>query len=543
MSTMHTMTTRQGSIRDLEARLKLTLQKLESTNNINCKLLLEREESELEINNVIDRNTKLKSELRSMNTELDDLRDQQQCLQTIVDTHSQCENMLENAFEQIKTLQKQLSESHRTIEKMQNSISQQNKTKTLALYDQLVIKEPVMTIDLASFCDDGNDKILTQKCRKRKKYRVRRRNRKQNINNNNTKHKNTLILGLRNEKVKLYRELGDYEYLVHRYEQDYADNMEKINRLEYDLQNMNYKYALAQSEIKERIGAIDELLMLSTYNLEQVELMENNNLNEDWTKGISQPLTASFPYSHDKETVIENSQKSALAVNNESYYLSNKDSNTTVKVFCDSVGVDFGSILVNHTDRSVINNCMSNTSYRHLISKVLNETHDKGTDIVIMMGDSSSVTKKLLIQSIEKLVLLQSLGNINKMVICALPYSCHLTADQNRNIHDLNIILYNLITCNSYDNKLIFFDINKYVYNFILTPIRMNLSKKQKHVIASLLLHILQQDIKIYYGLKCIRLTNTTKGGPCTAVSAVDRSIQAPPHDIARSESVKSLNI
>lgn len=100
------MNTSQGSKREVEAKLKLALQKLEQTMDINSKLLLEREESELEISKVIDKNTQLKSQLLSKDTELADLLDQQKHLQTISDTHTQCEVVLEEAFGNIRALQK-----------------------------------------------------------------------------------------------------------------------------------------------------------------------------------------------------------------------------------------------------------------------------------------------------------------------------------------------------------------------------------------------------------------------------------------------------
>lgn len=529
------MNTRQGSKREVEAKLKLALQKLEQTMDINSKLLLEREESELEISKVIDKNTQLKSQLLSKDTELADLLDQQKHLQTISDTHTQCEVVLEEAFGNIRALQKKLAESQVNIGQMQQIINQRDQTKILDLYDQLINQKPVVTIDLTSFSEDTNhtnEGMSVRKCNKRK--HVRRKKGKQN-----TKYKN-VILGLRKDRVKLKKEISDYEYIMDNYEQNYSENTGKIKRLESDLQNMHYKYYLAQSEIKERIAAIDELLRVSSYNLELAESIVDGavNIAEDLSEGSTQPFLLQSPVSY-------LSSKQAGKTSTKEREIASHVTDGTVKVFCDSIGVDFGSILINHTNSLVINHCLSNTSYSHLIDQVLNEKHEKGTDIVIMMGDSTSVTKVQLTHSIEKLLKVLSLGSVGKIVISAFPYSNRLSVKQNQRIHKLNNILNNLIAFNCYGNELTFFDINKYIYNFILTPSTLNLSKTQKHDLANILSFILKSNMQNYdgrNGLKLIRHLETTTGG-CCKVSSSEQNLQAPLINLGNDELVTSLNI
>lgn len=301
---------------------------------------------------------------------------------------------------------------------------------------------------------------------------------------------------------------------------------------------MHYR---SQIELKDQIATIDKLLELSSYNQNRTEVMADRKANNSNYDGYTQRQRISSP-----QTTLGCSQSTQVTMVTAKEHKSSVSHDGIVKVFCDGIGVGFGPILINYTRNLVINNCMSNISYVNLIDNILKEKHEKGTDLVIMMGDSASVTKFQLIQSIEKLVELRLLGNIDKIVISAFPFSDQLNAKQNKRIHHLNNILYNLIAFNSYENELTFFDINKYIHNFILTPATLNLPKGQKHELAKMLSFILNFDIPNNYGQSGLRLLtehlDTTMGGSCKE-STSEQNEQCPCDNLGTSESLMSLNI
>ncbi|XP_046976328.1 uncharacterized protein LOC124542420 [Vanessa cardui] len=59
----YTIMTRKTSMKDMEAKFQLTLKELQSSKELNRQLLQEREDSEEEIQKIVNKNTELKSEL------------------------------------------------------------------------------------------------------------------------------------------------------------------------------------------------------------------------------------------------------------------------------------------------------------------------------------------------------------------------------------------------------------------------------------------------------------------------------------------------
>ncbi|PZC77111.1 hypothetical protein B5X24_HaOG203728 [Helicoverpa armigera] len=74
-------TRRATAVKDLEDKLRATLKELETTKNLCAQLLQEREDSEVEVKNVVDKNTVLKNDLAELHIQHMDLLDQHNHLQ------------------------------------------------------------------------------------------------------------------------------------------------------------------------------------------------------------------------------------------------------------------------------------------------------------------------------------------------------------------------------------------------------------------------------------------------------------------------------
>lgn len=500
------MKTRQASLRELELKLKTTLQQLDLSNNLNNNLLQEREESEFEIQKIIEKNNNLRNQLMSKDTELTDLREQRDQFQVVSEYHSQCNSSLDNAFDRIKELQFQLRECKKTIVSMNDHISQMEQAQTIKHYNKLVKnndKIPLVTIDLTSsynqeyenenkLCTERKKIILKPRMKKRTYIKLKKRHQINKKVLPRRKLVKNIILGLEKDKTRLRKELNDYERVVDHYEREYSDNMEKIVVLETDLQKLNCKYTLTQCEIREYIAAIDELLAVSYSNLQMIETRASEQLyaGEDIIEmqvDIGVELLSPSPTlvsSLSSAVVEQETNRSKTCPINQSNY-------KNMKVFCDSIGQGLGAIIGTNAGGSFINNCMPNLSYACLIKKVTSEKHNKNDNIIILIGNSD-VTRIELIKSIESLLQLQRSGTVNKIVVSTFPYSSSLTTQHNIKIHELNIILYNLIASN--ENELLFFDINNYIHNFVLMPNHQFLSKNQKNAVVKILVYILQVD-------------------------------------------------
>lgn len=513
------MKTRQSSLRELNQKLTTTLHELETSKTLNKRLLQEREESELEIQEIVQRNRLLKKELIRTEKELVELREQRNQLLAVVECHGQCDRLLDTAFEQIKELQLQLLESKHTIDTMHDISNQRELTDTAILYKKLIKPndiEPSATIDLTSFYgDDKANEVYTQsldkrRIKRRKYLKLKRLLLRRTRKIFQQKKLKDMVLGLIKERRKLTEEVNNYESSIEDYENDYLDNLEKILGLEADLEIIQSKYILAQREIQSCIATIDDLLGASSYNLHQlVESTEakqssdkETNSSQEGNQLPSPPPASSLP-----PVSAEENRSLSNPCNTERPPQSNNTKYT--KVFCDDIGKSMGYILSTNVVGPIINNCMPNISYTQLINNVVNEKHTKDEDIVIMMGDSSGITRTQLINSIKLLLNLHESGTVNKIVVCTLPYSGSLSPEKNKKIYALNLILYNVIATNCNTGKVLLFDINHYIHNFVLTSNHNFLPKREKIVIAQLLTYVLQSESPTCnYGMIVIKPLN-----------------------------------
>ncbi|CAH0599340.1 unnamed protein product [Chrysodeixis includens] len=82
------MLTRRAA--SMEEKLRATLKELEAAKSLCNELLQEREDGEVEVKKIIDRNTELKNELSELHIQYMDIHNQHQQLRQIVADYQQC---------------------------------------------------------------------------------------------------------------------------------------------------------------------------------------------------------------------------------------------------------------------------------------------------------------------------------------------------------------------------------------------------------------------------------------------------------------------
>lgn len=144
-------------------------------------------------------------------------------------------------------------------------------------------------------------------------------------------------------------------------------------------------------------------------------------------------------------------------------------------------------------NRNVINVCTPGKSFEDIVHSLSLYEIDSLTNIIILCGDSSQVRKREILININFLLKLQSETGC-KLVISSFPYAKNLTREQNQHIYELNSYLFNLINCHS--DKVLYFDINNFINNFILTSDTMYLANRFRTKIAKLLAFNLQDTFQ-----------------------------------------------
>lgn len=466
---LNKMKTRSSSMGELEQKLKIAATELKTIQKLNNKLIEEREESELEIQNVISKNARLKSEMISLDLQMQELRAERDQLTEIADCHKQCDTFLEGAQSKITTLQKQFDQSLIAIDCLKKKKNSHRK------HDE--------GTNVTYINDDPNyhnfdDRKMTGQNRIKKYIKIKTFIQKTKRYINIYKKKNNCA-ALRIEKNKLKDDLICCTQKLEEYELENKYNLDRIRRLENDLKNLSYKYSLSQKEIREHISVTNELLGLGPCK------ETNRSMSNSFTHGKYGEIS---PKENTSRTTLQN-----LDYTSELDTTSHLHScqalckfRSVTQVFCDGIGQGLGGIFHNHMDCAVVNNCMPNVQLNQLIRKVVTSTYEPGTNIVIMMGNSSGVTKSSLISSIDSLIELYNSGKINKILISSFPYSDTLSKRQNDKIFSLNMVLYNLISTD-YSNGFLFFDLNTFISSYKLSSRKQFISKSCKISLVNLL--------------------------------------------------------
>ncbi|PZC73019.1 hypothetical protein B5X24_HaOG210158 [Helicoverpa armigera] len=299
------MTTRRATaIKDLEDKLRATLKDLESSKKLCNQLLQEREDSEVEVKNVVDKNTVLKNDLAELHIQHMDLLDQHNHLQQTVSSLHECSETHHLTLKRITDLELELCEAYKTISLYESAKARDQTSETLNLFTELV-GSSTAACSSAEIIDLTGDVTIMQcplvlsknklkkyiKCKKIiRKYRTVR---KQNKMNN--------CMHLRRERVNLVQQLNtcslELEQCRATYDLDIQQLHDQLTVKEKLLSYIFSKYEDCQKELSARLQQAGELVDLVKYSAEKYEALVNN-LSSNCTQPDTLPeprLAANLP--------------------------------------------------------------------------------------------------------------------------------------------------------------------------------------------------------------------------------------------------------
>lgn len=484
------MTTRNMTkVRALESKLELALDELQNKNKLCSKLLEEREECEREVELILNRNTTLKNEMATLFTDYNKVIEQRDQLQTQLEKYIECNSIYEQALSRISHLERELQKAQDNIQQFEEEKRTQQSKKTMNMYNSLVSCEVKQHTSQMSR-------------RTRKKYlKFIKTIRKYSFMSKNMKilYKNYLRVKKQNciaiDELDLYKTKLQINLAKHN-----ANSYEmqcKIEKLQGSLHDMTKKYTSAQQQIQGHISAANELVDLCTYNEERVHSLINKQtcncgLNAFSDSTVENSLTLCNPYS-----ISENFSQEKYC---KDLYLNNNKSKPKVILFSDDIGTGMGGNLCKYLNYNIINNCLPQATISHITEKIKETNTDRNSTIVLLLGNCKNVKKSDIIKCIDCLIS----KTCKKVILCAFPYSKHYTENKNKYIYYLNNFIFHL-TCRHSD-KLFYFDINKFINEYVITKGTIYLQNKYKRDIAKLLAY----NIVIFYN-NCNLYTNLTK--------------------------------
>ncbi|XP_063890493.1 uncharacterized protein LOC135116837 [Helicoverpa armigera] len=436
------MMTRRATVKDMEEKLRATLRELESTKTLCKQLLQERDDSEVEVKNIIDKNTSLKSELAELHIQYMDVLDHQHTqLQQEMSSFHQCSDTHEVALQRITELEQELCNAHKAISILECGKISEQVTNTCNLFDELVAcRSNKLPCKLAETIDlTGDDTIpicpVVMSHNKLKKYikinkfirRSKRYLKKQNLLK--------LNILLRKDRVSLTKTLSsctaELEYCKSMYEIETQQLQQDLKYKESLLKDIFSKYESSQEQLSKRLFEAVELMDLVKSNTERYESL-TNSLSCDVASQPSPliPLSEiSVP-----TPAIENIHIQKL--------------NTLL--FTDALGAGFGKILHNYLSHHFTNHSYHDITFKQIVEKIGSTKLDSNSIIVLLLGSSSGTTKEDIVKGIDTLLSL----NIGKLMLCAFPYSDSFSEYQNKCIFNLNNTLHMLTCCHS--DKLLY---------------------------------------------------------------------------------------
>lgn len=478
------MMTRNATIKELEAKLRVSLRELETSKALTQKLLQEQEDSEVEVRNINAKNTSLKKELAALHIQHMDLADQHSQLQHHVSTFQECRNTYELALNRISELEQELCDAHKALSIAESVAVSEQVVSTNNLFEELVgscsfksksVCEPAVTIDLT-----GDETIplcpIVLSHNKLKKYikikklinRSRRAIKKHNLLKSN--------ISLRKDRVTLVNSLNTCTVELDKCREKYDTDTQLLQNdllyKEYLLKDIFEKYEASQQQLSERLFEAGELLDLVKYNAERYESLTNN-----LSCSCADHTPASQPELNLSPPVLTLPAKKI-----------DIERNKTILI-CDELGSGFGKILHNYLSHSFTNHSYHNISFKQIINRIVNLNLDTCSTMVLLLGNSTGITKKDIVDGVGTLLRC----NIGKLMLCAFPYADTFSDAENNHIFKLNSTIHMLTCCHS--DKLLYFDTNQFVSGFKLTQRGLSLSGHSRHLIAMLIAYNINEVI------------------------------------------------
>lgn len=452
MSTVTNISSRKATARQREMQLKVALKELQASKDLCEQLLRERDDSEVELQKILDKNTAMKNELAEFQVKLTDSEDQVDYLQRKVDSFTQCASTHEVALKQITNLQEELGAAYEDLNLYRRERERYDARILQNLYQELV----------GSDSNDSNKLVFFNSSNKLKKYvKINRYIRRtQKLINSKACIKNYGKLKLELSVMKNRVQQCNLE--LETQELNSQKVHAELNRLKDKLEATTSLYISTQKEYKEHVQAFTKLLEESKENEERF----NSLINSNFCNCSHIPPTAVVQ----QDMVLSTSSATVPVITEQPHELS---SSKTI-IYSDQIGSGMGSMLSKKLTQNVINYCYHNASVDHICDLMLKGRYDDSTNLVILLGNSLNVDKSAIDKLMSTLTIIEKTG-IGKIIICALPYSQSMTYHYNNKIAHLNSLIYHAICFN---NKYHFFDINKFIKRFTLTSEKIFLPKK-----------------------------------------------------------------
>lgn len=477
--------TRSAVMKDLERKLKLTLDELQSVKNLNNNFLKERDDVEEEIEAVNNNNFKLKRELAELHCLYLDVVSQRDKLQVEVSSFQQCSDTHDLALNHICELKTSLHEARKSISVLEESKNLSELNATQNLFQQLVVGEnSKLSSEYVSdkCCTCNNRTIEFSTHRKLKKYLKAKRMIAKNCIK---RQKLTLQCNkYRRERYHFISSINSLEeqLIESRYLYDRDTQALQLNllNLEKDYIAMRRMYEDCQQLLRNQEIQLDTIHSLANYNENRLQSLTNKFECADSATTHTDcllPLRDSDVYTQEESYSVGTKQPHTLTHSNMT-----KDCRK-VYIFSDGIGIGLGSLMTNHTDQTIVNICTPGSKLSNLIHMLETTSIDKQSTIIIFYGDSFSVTRKDIINLTEVMMLLQTrLGC--KFIIGAFPYSYMMTERQKSEVHNLNMIIYNTTHCH---DDILFIDTNMFISRFYLTRDTCYLPNYYKTQLAKIL--------------------------------------------------------
>lgn len=451
--------TRSARARLEESKLTQALSELKASKEQCDQLIKERDESEIEFLNVLERNNKLKTEMAQLYIQLTDAIAARDRLQVVVDGFSQCSNEYEQALSHKDFLQQQLHEAQSQIELLETTNLNITASLNQSLYNELVPIAPSMvsainpsyTIDLTGHDDSKSSesvRVVTSK-NKLKKYikinkyiiKTKKMVKKQKVFIKNVKHNR--------ERLHLLKQLDKFslnlEESTRKYQIDTEDLRCELDLLQEKLTSMTIKYTASENQMREYVLAMNDLVSSQTNKCEHCQLPSVEH-------------TPDHSLTICDTTIPQSCASLPLSITN---CLPKQSVNKEIVLFCDEIGKDLGHLLTNkYPGHSIMNYCMPGCSLFDIMKKVTKCNFNQDTILLIFVGNRGNVNKGDIIQYYRSLCNL----NLSKIVFFTFPYSKSLPQEENNFRFEINMTLHNLTFNN---NVFHLIDTNNYVGNHL----------------------------------------------------------------------------
>lgn len=472
---------------ELDSKLKAALHELKSTRDTCNRLLEEREIAERDIIELIERNTSLKTELAAMTKQSDQIVLERDQLQVVVDSQDQCRDTYETTLQRVILLEHQLASANLEISCLQKKNMLLEHNNTLNLYDEIM---EINNKNVSAFksqsnipatpCSNSNKNCINGS-NKIKKYVKLNKFIKKSENIVKKQKTNLKSLPLIKQKVSLSIELENCQKIINEQSLEISSLVDDMKTLQASLNSMTCKYTSSQKEIKEYSLALDELISMSTYNLERFDSLTNKHNSDSNVCEPSVVEPTSLPPQQSPVSPVVSCVSEVRQVGGSPVTAVTTDRQTQrTFILSDEMGRGFGSMLTHLTNQKVVNYCQPGASLDSLLASIKTEVLDKHCTIIIALGNSYNISKNNFIGCFKQIV---ELG-VGRVIFCALPYTGKINSEFNKNIYNLNMYIYNM-SCHT--GSIHFIDTNKFISNCIMTGGTLHLQYSHRLSIAKLL--------------------------------------------------------